>query len=147
MTSRLSIVRWRLVAIGACYMLALVVMTNMFFGTVVFFGGRGSTNPARTGAYGTRLPLVAPVDPHTIARSITEATGGPPTIGMPLPADQPVASTTKPRSSSSGLAISRATTPTYTAATKTAGTNNYANLLSLIPTYLTFPPKASPHRH
>lgn len=85
-TLRLSIVRWRLVAIGACYVLALVAITNMFFGTVVFFGVRGSTNPARTAAYDTRLPLVPPVDPVRIAAAVTEATGGPPTIGLPLPA-------------------------------------------------------------
>jgi hypothetical protein len=141
----LSISQWRLAVVVAGYLLGLALMANLAFGTSTFFGKQG-TGPARTGAYDTRLPVVGIVDPMTIGKAITEAAGGPPTIGMPLPAPQPQPVAAKPAQPVAVARITAKTTPTYTA-TKAVATNPYASLLALIPTNLTFPGRARPHRH
>jgi len=132
--------RWRLVAIAICYIAGLILIANLAFGTSMFFGA--SAGPARTGAYDTRLPIVAPVDPGTIAKAVIEAAGGDPTIGQPLPAAPPNVQSAPPATTGT---ISPNTTPTYSGVT-TASTISYADLLALIPTYLTFPSHANPHR-
>ena len=132
----LSFVRWRLVALGAFYLLIVALVANLAFGATIFFFGRGGPNgPARTGAYGSRLPGVAPVDPKQVALAIREETDGKPTIGMPLPADAP-GPTRSP--TTAPAVISATSTPTYTAK-RQAGTAH-------VPTNRSFPPKASPRR-
>src|SRR5205823_5948495 len=83
---RLSFGRWGLVVMGAAYLIGLILVANAAFGTSTFFN-RQANAPARTGGYDTRIPMVAAVNPDTIAKSITEATGGSPTIGLPLPVE------------------------------------------------------------
>ena len=141
---RLSFGRWGLVVIGAVYLIGLILVANVAFGTSTFFN-RHANAPARTGGYDTRIPMVAAVNPDTIAKSITEATGGSPTIGLPLPAQAPVVpqvAATQPLS----VRITATTTPTYTAATRVA-TFSWTDLLSVIPTNLRYPPRAHPQRH
>ncbi len=140
---RLSFGRWGLVVIGAAYLIGLIIVANVAFGTSTFFN-RHATAPARTGGYDTQIPMVAAVNPDTIAKSITEATGGAPTIGLPLPAQAlvvPNAASTQPTLTG----ITATTTPTYTA-TKRVGTFSWKDVLS-IPTNLRYPPRAHPHRH
>ena len=79
--------RWTLVPIALSYVAGLLLVANLAFGASTFFGQGVSTPPARTGSYDSRLPAVAPVDGQQVARAITEASGGPPTIGLPLPDD------------------------------------------------------------
>ena len=136
-----SSMRWRVVAVAICYIAGLILVANIAFGTSAVFGG--STGPARTGGYNTRLPIVAPVDSGKVAKAIIESTGGAPTIGQPLPADVPAPPTVTANPVAS-RPISITTTPTYTAATQVS-TNPYASLLALIPTNLTFPPRGKPH--
>ena len=135
-----SSMRWRVVAVAICYIAGLILVANIAFGTSAVFGG--STGPARTGGYNTRLPIVAPVDSGKVAKAIIESTGGAPTIGQPLPADVPAPPTVTDPVASRPVSIT--TTPTYTAATQVS-TNPYASLLALIPTNLTFPPRGKPH--
>ena len=135
-----SSMRWRVVAVAICYIAGLILVANIAFGTSAVFGG--STGPARTGGYNTRLPIVAPVDSGKVAKAIIESTGGAPTIGQPLPADVPAPTVTANPVASQTISIT--TTPTYTAATQVS-TNPYASLLALIPTNLTFPPRGKPH--
>jgi len=137
-----SSMRWRVAAVAICYIAGLIVVANIAFGTSAVFGG--STGPARTGGYNTRLPIVAPVDSDKVAKAIIESTGGAPTIGQPLPADVPAPPTVTANPVASQT-ISVTTTPTYTAATQVS-TNPYVSLLALIPTNLTFPPRSNPHR-
>ena len=136
-----SSMRWRVVAVAICYIAGLILVANIAFGTSAVFGG--STGPARTGGYNTRLPIVAPVDSGKVAKAIIESTGGAPTIGQPLPADVPAPTVTANPVASQTISIT--TTPTYTAATQVS-TNPYASLLALIPTNLTFPPRSNPRR-
>jgi hypothetical protein len=144
---RLSFGRWGLVVIAAAYMTGLVLVANAAFGTNTFLN-RHATAPARTGGYDTRIPMVAAVNPDTMARSITEATGGAPTIGLPFPEQAPAApAATQPASP----VMTARTTPTYTAATRVSTisvstTTSWTSLLSLIPTNLRFPPRAKPQR-
>jgi hypothetical protein len=139
--------RLRLVGLAACYVLALAIVAIIAFGESMFFARGTSAGPARTGAYGGRIPMVAPVDGQEIALAITEATGGPPTIGMQLPPDRPAtAATTTTITTKPVASISVMTTPTYTAVTRTSTRANWYSLLSLIPSNLRFPPRSSPHR-
>ena len=113
---RLSFGRWGLVVIGAAYLTGLILVANVAFGTSTFFN-RHANAPARTGGYDSRIPMVAAVNPDTIAKSITEATGGSPTIGLPLPLPAeapPVVAAAQPLS----VRMTAKTTPTYTAATQ-----------------------------
>ena len=137
-----SSMRWRVAAVAICYIAGLIVVANIAFGTSAVFGG--STGPARTGGYNTRLPIVAPVDSGKVAKAIIESTGGAPTIGQPMPADVPAPPTVTANPVASQT-ITITTTPTYTAATQVS-TNPYASLLALIPTNLTFPPRSNPRR-
>jgi len=133
-----------LVVIGAAYLTGLILVANVAFGTSTFFN-RHANAPARTGGYDTRIPMVAAVNPDTIAKSITEATGGSPTIGLPLPEQAlvvPKVAATQPTLKR----ITAKTTPTYTAATRVA-TFTWMDLLSVIPTNLRYPPRAHPQRH
>ncbi|TMC67535.1 MAG: hypothetical protein E6J13_16435 [Chloroflexi bacterium] len=138
---RIQLGGWRLIVAAGAYLLGLVLVANLAFGTGTL-SGRGASVPARTGGYDSRLPLVSPVDPATVGKAIIEAAGGPPTIGMPQPEPPTVANvtTTQP------VAITPTTAPTYTAVTRTSTTANWSSLLSLIPSDLRFPPRASPHR-
>jgi hypothetical protein len=139
--------RWRPAAVAAGYVLALAMVANLAFGASGFFARGASTAPARTGGYAGRLPVVTPLDGQRIALAITEASGGPPTIGVPLPVDQPPSTTTTTASAPKPAGtITVTSTPTYTAVTKTSTTPYWYSLLSLIPTNLKFPPRASPHR-
>ena len=142
--SRLSPWPWRLLFVAACYITGLVLVCNFVFGAGTFVN-RHDTGPARTGGYDSRIPMVAAVDPDAIAGAITEATGGPPTIGLPSPVAQPSVPSVPSTQPVAVLRITAKTTPTYTAATKVA-TFSLADLVALIPTNLAFPPRAKPHR-
>ena len=130
---RPSFARWRLVAVAICYIAGLIVIGNLAFGNSMFLGA--STSHTRTGAYNTRLPLVAPVDSGKVAKAVIEAAGGQPTIGQPLPADAPAPASENPSTPPVTTAsISAPTTPTYGAVSKST-TLSYADWLALIQTY------------
>jgi hypothetical protein len=135
----------RLPGVALAYAAVVVVIANVAFGMADIFTP-GEVSPARTGLYDSRIPIVSPVDPGTIAKAITEATGGEPTIGLPLPVTV-VAINRKVAAPAVAAAapITPATTPTYTAVTRVQ-TLTLTSLLSLIPTNLRFPPRAKPHR-
>jgi hypothetical protein len=128
-TRRLAVPGWRLVAVAACYVFATLVIANVAFGMTAFFTRGAGAAPARTGAYNTAQapPNVAPVDPGKIGKAITEATGGAPTIGLPLPPD----------SSAPTSATSTQTTSTTTYTTNTHGKGPTSKPTS--------PPQAHPH--
>ncbi len=136
--------RWPLVPTALAYVVGLIVVTNLGFGMSIFSGQGASSPPTRTGVYGGRLPTVAPVDGKEVATAIAEANGGQPTIGLPPPDDSSQGTTTV-ASTQTVAPISSTTTPTYTGATQVS-TISIASLLALIPTSLTFPHPANPHR-
>ena len=125
---RATAFRWTLVPIALSYVAGLLLVANLAFGASPFFGQGVSTPPARTGSYDSRLPAVAPVDGQQVARAITEASGGPPTIGLPLRDDSsPTPAITAP--------VTFTTTPTYKA-TMQVSTIPIASLHALVPTHL-----------
>ncbi len=141
---RLSPGPWGLLFVAACYVTALLLVSNFAFGAGTFIN-RHDTGSARTGGYDSRIPMVAAVDPDSMAGAVTEATGGPPTIGLPLPVTQPSVSTGPSTQPIAAPRITATTTPTYTAATQVTAIS-WASLVALIPTNLNFPRPAKPHR-
>ena len=140
--------QWRWVGVGAGYLLGVVVIGYFAFGTSSLFV-QGPGGPVRTGTYNARLPIAAPVNPDTIARSITEGRGGPPTIGLPLPEPRPAVAAAPNKPRTAVVLVSKRmiakTTPAYKAMVKTATNPNWTLLLSLIQSYLRNQPKARPH--
>ena len=133
---RATAFRWTLVPIALSYVAGLLLVANLAFGASTFFGQGVSTPPARTGSYDSRLPAVAPVDGQQVARAITEASGGPPTIGLPLRDDSsPTPAITAVASTQYGAPVTFTTTPTYKA-TMQVSTIPIASLHALIPTHL-----------
>jgi hypothetical protein len=136
---RATAFRWTLVPIALSYVVGLLFVANLAFGVSIFFAQGVSAPPASTGMYDSRLPVVAPVDGKQVAQAITEASGGPPTIGLPLPDDS------SPTPTQDVAPISSTTTPTYKATTQVS-TMSIASLLAMIPTNLSYPPRAKPQR-
>ena len=159
MTKGLTLVRncwvgsWRWTVVGAAYLLGLLVIGNLVFGASTLFVQRPS-GAARTGAYSSGLPVAAAVNPDTIGKAISEAGGGPPTIGLPLPEALPAvaaapAKPDKPKKTAVALVSKRMiakTTPTYKAMVKTATSPNLTLLLALIQSYLRSQPTARPDK-
>lgn len=151
--ARSRTLRWAFVPIAAGYMLALALVANFAFGAE-FFGAGQYARIAGAGTYGSTLTSAAPVDVQQIAKDISEAGGGPPTIGQPLSAKPKPAAVAAPATVPSSattvtlrgtaVAVSPTTTPTYKAAT-TVSNLSIASLLAMIPTNLTFPPQANAH--
>ena len=152
--ARSMTLRWAFVPIAAGYMVALALVANFAFGAE-FFGASQYARPARVDMYGNTLTSAAPVDVQQIANDISEAGGGPPTIAQPRPAETsateaPMAQaaaapgTTLVTIHGTTVAVSKTTTPTYTALTRVS-TLQIASLLAMIPTNLTFPSHAGAH--
>ncbi len=143
---RYTAFQWTLVPMALAYVAGLVIVANLAFGMSIFFGQGASSPPARTSVYGSRQPIVAPVDGKQVANAITEANGGPPTIGLPLPDDSSLTQAITTVASIQPIApISSTTTPTYKGATQ-VNTISTASLWALIPTNLSFPPRAKLRR-
>jgi hypothetical protein len=137
--------RWPYAPVAVMYVVALALVANFAFGAE-FLATGPLERPARTSQYGNGLTSAAPIDLRQIAQAISEANGGPPTIGQARPVvTLPATPLSTPASAPArSVSISPTTTPTYEAAT-TVSTLPYASLLALIPTNLTFPSPASSH--
>ena len=94
--------RWPYAPVAVMYVMTLALVANLAFGAAFLTHG-AFVRPPQTAMYGTGLTTAAPVDVQQISKAISEANGGPPTIGQPLPAPViPLALQTAP---------SKATTP------------------------------------
>ena len=78
--------RWPFAPVAVVYVVGLTLVANFAFGAAFTMSGPFG-HPPRTTMYRNALTVTAPVDVQQIAQSVTEANGGPPTIGQPRPAE------------------------------------------------------------